>query len=241
MTNEVTRVDNTVFPPHFYKVPTNAPALFSTRRGTIDKKPLLDPLPFIVLRSNDSVEIQAKAALLRKQFPDIAMQVLPPSRWEDLYKYFDAADLWTEGTWFCYYVLCDLGEHNVLARKEVAEACRKEVDLWASQWVGRNEALVLENRNVKNMLVLLSEEDIADVKDLSTYHFEWLRESLVHHRTLLLRKKHVEGYRLPSSSMPTPSSTPRIPSVTPTLAPARQPQQPEHNGMMFILDNDICY
>lgn len=97
-------------PMSYYDVPDAAEAIFSTCIRSHPKRKLEKPYPPVIARTNLGVDVQRKCADIRKKFPEAARRVEAGiKRWNDLYYFFDAVDLWVEGPAFCFSVIHRLG------------------------------------------------------------------------------------------------------------------------------------
>lgn len=106
-------IEQTLPPALFYTdLPTIRPAYFSTNIGEKPFRAALDPAPPAIARSDIVSEVQRMATKLRKDLPAIADKLTAVSSWADLYYYFDAYDLQTEGAAFLYYVVEHLVNEN---------------------------------------------------------------------------------------------------------------------------------
>lgn len=93
-------------PTFFIDIPPDSAAIFSTLLGTRPFRPLPNPVPVHAIRSGSENDIRDKSYDLFKRYLALAESIVtPPTTWQDLYHYFDATDLWTEGAGFLFHVL----------------------------------------------------------------------------------------------------------------------------------------
>jgi hypothetical protein len=145
----------TSMPRSWYDVPESAAAIFSTRNQTLQKRRLVDPLPPPVIRSELLVDVQNKAALLRHQFPDLILQVRTPQTWNDLYRYFDGVDLWTETPTFLFHVITSISNTN----KAIEHEQSVMIDIFGAEWVASNEELVAHTPDSKDVATLFTQAE----------------------------------------------------------------------------------
>lgn len=93
---------------------------------------------------------------LRKNFPGMIYDVVQASGWTDLYKYFDAYDIYVEGPAFCMHVVNYIAEENI----RLLPLIEAEIDRYAAEWVTCNRRLVYENHR-SDVFELMSENELS--------------------------------------------------------------------------------
>jgi hypothetical protein len=142
-------------PVEFYDVPDHCKAIFSTRLGTIPKRKLEVPYPYQIVHSNIKQDVEVKAHMLRGQFPGHICAVKAPTEWTDLYKYFDAYDIYLEGAEFCIQILYQIDAEN----QRLEPLINAEIDQYAADWVAWNENMVANIPLHYDILNFLSQEE----------------------------------------------------------------------------------
>lgn len=153
---------------------STAPATFSTKCGTRAKRPLPTPPPVPILRSNISEAVSARAEALETEFPKFIRSVDPPRSWEDLYRYFDAYDLYLEGVDFCFHVITQIGKRNVY----LSALYEKEISDYAREWVSYHRDEVVRNPEVGNLTRLFSTAELEGLETLTNFHMHSLVNKL---------------------------------------------------------------
>jgi hypothetical protein len=115
----------------FYSnMPEDAACVFSLtaevpKKRALGEPPYPDSHPCVW----SSEQIQEEASIVRNLFPDAAMDVSFVWKWEDLYTYFDAHDLWHKGAWNLWRLVMRLGSENAdMARVE-------QIRAWVYNWL----------------------------------------------------------------------------------------------------------
>lgn len=119
-------------PVEYYELPPSSEALFSTHCGREQKRHLPSPPPLVLAPSDYDSHFYAKVASLEKEFPSLcAVIVQEPKEWYDLYKYFDAVDLWVLTPSFCCQVVKYIFSQNM-----------ETIDSYAKEWIAQRQHLV---------------------------------------------------------------------------------------------------
>ena len=174
--------------PHtfFTETPPKPLAVFSTHLSTRPFRNLPKPVPPHVIRSADHDDVSRKAWSLLHTYPEVAESIFtPPAAWLDLYHYFDAMDLWTEGAGFLFHVLGFIVRVNWTRFN-----CLR---VYADQWALTHEMRLIDMPKLQPDLLssIFSAEDDAwfDVGSLTPYQKNALSVVLNSHRDVL-RAKH---------------------------------------------------
>ncbi|RDW92549.1 hypothetical protein BP5796_01943 [Coleophoma crateriformis] len=177
------------YPLHLFSLPHPAEAIFSTKCGKIPKKHLPNHLPAQIVHSDLDGAIVRKANALRDEFTVEVQHVKAPVLFEEIYKYFDGYDLWTEGVIFLYHVLDYIERENVQLDKEFEEMEEKEIKAWVVDWFQRtDEDLIFYTRKNLDLTTLFSPTDALEVQGLSSRQNEILQAHLEKLRRELLAK-----------------------------------------------------
>ncbi len=119
-------------PLEYYELPSSSEALFSTHCGREKKRLLPSPPPLVLAPSDYDRHFYAKVASLEKEFPDLcAVVVQEPKGWYDLYKYFDAVDLWVLTPSFCCQVVKYIFSQNM-----------ETIESYAKEWIVQRQHLI---------------------------------------------------------------------------------------------------
>jgi hypothetical protein len=178
-------------PKKFYdNIPHDAPALFSTKNGSREKRQLQSPPPPPVARSDLDHEVKRMAALLRKTLPDVASTIRNPSSWIDLYYFFDAVDLWVEGAPFLYFVLSHISRDNEIAQQV---SIKREQDAiifqYAGNWVAENADRIAKLPSDMDFTKFFTPSDKDQIYGFSASELEVMKEALRFHHDRL-RGRH---------------------------------------------------
>jgi hypothetical protein len=168
-------------PLRFYDLPDSALALFSTRNSTRPKRALKAPYPVRTIRDTPHVDISQRESLLRLDFPTIVRSVVAPKKWEDVWQYFDAYDLWIDGPQFCFYVLAHMAKTNALYHTQFTN----EIEHWAVNWVYYNKQKVLTYPPKADLVVLFEAEEAESLLSMTPEEIRWLRICLDRQRGFL--------------------------------------------------------
>jgi hypothetical protein len=166
----------------YWNLPADAPCLFSSEKA----KRCLDPLaprPRRGLAWTDG-QVRDRAADLRARYGPTPQTLRRPRTWEDLYRYFDAVDLWDSGAWNLWRVIhfmCDEDELST-ARAHSDAAVFNEVDDWAYDWCTHYENRRRLSRwdQRSDILDVLSQVDADNVRGCSPEALNILRGALKH-------------------------------------------------------------
>ncbi|KAK3372004.1 hypothetical protein B0H63DRAFT_550387 [Podospora didyma] len=129
----------------YTNIPEDAKCTFSLTAQVHTKRSMKHILPprNIVIWSKE--KIQQFASSIRQSHPGAANKVVKPQIWEDLYEYFDAADLWNQGAWNLWEVIMYLAAQNdKLAYLVVEMAANDDGKLeilgdWVYKWLTHKE------------------------------------------------------------------------------------------------------
>ncbi|KAK0717143.1 hypothetical protein B0T26DRAFT_282846 [Lasiosphaeria miniovina] len=124
----------------FYtKMPADAQCIFTISAHVPVKRWMKHPFKQREIRDWDENQVQIKANLIRKFHPEHLMEkVAPVEKWEQMYDYFDAADIWSHGAvnlWlaidYLYHENKSIeeakGKGKEIAKGNVAEAYGQQV------------------------------------------------------------------------------------------------------------------
>ena len=179
-------------PAYFYNVPDTARSIFSTILGSKPKRKLQHPRPLPIIRSSMKGDIEPKALQLAKDFPEAVRNItIAPRRWEELYDYFDAVDLWVEGPSFLFYVIHKLAITNAA----ILTACTKEIEKFAVGWIASHEEMVARAyaRGELDVLKLFDTFDRANLEEMLPAEIGQLRDALDFHRGVLFARFDAEA------------------------------------------------
>ncbi|KAH6887997.1 hypothetical protein B0T10DRAFT_607197 [Thelonectria olida] len=177
-------------PVGFYTKPkSEAKAIFSTQNGTRPFKSIkhADPQRRIHLWSKD--EIQAACNSLRKIYWDHMKEMGLFQSWDDLWKYFDADDLYKYGALNLWNVINTLHHENQLIKKDVLAETAVHIGYWADKWAESDEnktKLIRWDESQGPVIPLLSMEDWQSIGNVNDDAMPLIANALKHRRALLL-------------------------------------------------------
>ncbi|KAK4140221.1 uncharacterized protein C8A04DRAFT_15133 [Dichotomopilus funicola] len=98
-------------------------------------------IPRRPMRRFTNAEIQEIVERLRGRDGSLLDSVVRPTRWEDMYRYFDVVDLWEFGAWNLWRVLHLICDQNGGAEsyEYVSEDKVHEIDDWVYRWCTHEE------------------------------------------------------------------------------------------------------
>ncbi len=184
----------------YLNMPHDAPAHFSTEFGQREKRGFAGctTLPARSPTHWTSLKVHEKACVLRNKYPLECMKIEEPFGWMDLYKHFDAQDLYEYGAYNIWNIIKSLAAENSNSLGPVpAEPKPTPFDTWINEWL-----LVEENRHkletyvdgtLNDILDLLHPGDFGNggVGQLELRGLNMLRHTLFHKRDeLLLQDQH---------------------------------------------------
>jgi hypothetical protein len=177
-------------PPTFFTdIPPGSAAIFSTLLGTRPFRSLSNPVPVHAIRSGSENDIRDRSCDLFKRYLTIAESIVtPPTTWQDLYHYFDATDLWTEGAGFLFHVL------GYIVRVNVTKL--NFLESFASEWAFSNEVRLANMVPCQDILSSLQTPDDQawfDYNNLTSHDKEILNSIL---------KRHCEAFQVKRISPP---------------------------------------
>ena len=117
-------------------MPRDAKCIFSASAAERDQRSLEHILPPRRVELWPAGRIKAEAAVLRGSHPEEARAVARPQRWEDLWKYFDAYELYFRGSWNLWLLIDQLcAENEEQAMEAYDPALAGEVEDWVWKWL----------------------------------------------------------------------------------------------------------
>lgn len=112
----------------FYtRMPEDATCTFSVTESMPEKRTMKHLFPLRVLEKWSEARIARTALRLFKIHTQDVLNIEPPTEWVDLYRFFDAEDLWKNGAWNLWLVIYLLIEK--------AERYRALVANWVFAWL----------------------------------------------------------------------------------------------------------
>ncbi|SZF03175.1 unnamed protein product [Blumeria hordei] len=166
----------------------DVPAIVSTKLGTLENiawpKSLLDlPRPF------DHVDVRRKAKksaiLFVEHFKiDNMRHLKPPTSLQDLFRGFDAVEIYMYGIEFCYYVMCYLGKFA----QEYQEKMFQMIDSYTENLVEKNKNHLIQLPRAENgaeeRVLHRNQYKVTEQMNRKEKDFFW--ERVCHHRKELL-------------------------------------------------------
>ncbi|RDL40990.1 uncharacterized protein BP5553_00969 [Venustampulla echinocandica] len=169
-------------PMNFYQVPFSSQAIFSTLNGLLPKRTLEKSLPPPIVRSNFNSDVIQKAEILREKFPTIARSMTTPTKWEDLYQFFDGYDLYADGAVFCFYVISEISRKN----QYLAASFANEIFKYAAEWISYHKEQVLRSPPAQDLIDLFLPEELEGLDTMTRDEIQSLGVALEQHRRILL-------------------------------------------------------
>ncbi|KUJ23239.1 uncharacterized protein LY89DRAFT_176977 [Mollisia scopiformis] len=192
----------------FYDLPDAVPAIFSTCMQSRPKRKLVAPYPQTMVRSDLGLDVQRKVKALWERNPVEARKIIGIQEWFDLYRYFDAVDLWVEGPIFCYSVIFRLAEMNRELNDEQPSIIRE----FAREWVDANSKRLVNVAEHIDVITLLTPEECQsqDFQLLTEIEIKTLKFELNKARSILL-EEHRRLAMMNAPTHPTQSVYPQYP------------------------------
>lgn len=129
-------------------------------------------------------EIERSAVFIRAKHPHHAANLVRPSLWEDLYRYFDARDLWENGAWNMWHVVQRLSDENEGSKKRTDHYILEEIDSWVIRWCGKDDRKNLDKLiawdGQGDVLGIFNEADWSEVQECEGEALDALRRALRH-------------------------------------------------------------
>ncbi|KAK0671361.1 hypothetical protein QBC41DRAFT_385878 [Cercophora samala] len=99
---------------YYLKMPRDSACLISVNNTGKAPRFYSDPLsiPKRDIECWNQARVEKELRMIRTQHPALAETVTIPASWEDLYRYYDAHDLWLQGAWNLWTVINELGYQN---------------------------------------------------------------------------------------------------------------------------------
>ncbi|KAK4219069.1 hypothetical protein QBC37DRAFT_167576 [Rhypophila decipiens] len=158
----------------FYtKMPDDAKCIFSRQ-----KRAMKHILPRRTVGLWGQEKIQAQADTIRASYPNEAKSVVDPKKWEDLWEYFDAHDLYFAGSWNLRRVIELLFEENAIDNydRDMFDA----ITDWAYTWLAlaQNRQKLSQWDTQIDILSIFNAEDWEKVRTTEPVVMSILRRSL---------------------------------------------------------------
>ncbi|KAK4236780.1 hypothetical protein C8A03DRAFT_16604, partial [Achaetomium macrosporum] len=171
----------------YWNMPDDAPCIFSAgdqgkqkrrfQRGSVPPRPVI---------AWDGYRLRAAAATLRAKHGTKVQTVTRPTKWEDLYKWFDAYDIWWMGAWNLWQLLhlvCDENEDRPTPFARFGwqrSTVFDEVADWAYRWcTHRSNRLKLRSCDPRgDILDVLGSEDRENIHGCGAKALDVLRGAL---------------------------------------------------------------
>ncbi len=119
--------------PAFYcNMPDDAAAVFTRTMGHVPPRQVT--CPYRTTSHWLGLKIHEYACGLRLEFGELVGQVEKPVEWMDLYKYFDAAEIYLVGAYNMWNVISLLATENEAIKPQVAKEQGTIVDNWVNHW-----------------------------------------------------------------------------------------------------------
>jgi hypothetical protein len=134
------------------------------------------------MRSSLEADVLMRCDQLREEFPTIARSVERPKGWTDLYAFFDAHDLYTEGPLFCFQVVGRLAQDNEKRSQEFLEIKNN-----AKDWMLSNRDRILNSHINADMFPMFTADRRHSTKSMTAdetrrkYRLYFLSPLIWHH------------------------------------------------------------
>ncbi|KAJ4298713.1 hypothetical protein N0V88_003745 [Collariella sp. IMI 366227] len=164
----------------------------------------------------DEKEIRLAADDYRGAFRADVEQLSRPTIWEDLYKWFDAVDLWEKGAWNLWRVLQFLCDQNEEQQRKYNTW--DVVDDWAYDWCtsSSNRAALAAWDRRSDIFSILSPADHKNIHDSSPESLNILRGALFYWHSMYNNRQSHDGNGNNTTTKPTSDFTSE--SMQPVLA-----------------------
>ncbi|CAG9991277.1 unnamed protein product [Clonostachys byssicola] len=183
-----TYVENNLPVGFYINPPTTAEAIFSTRNGKDQFKRMHHVLPHRHLHLWPRDEIQAVCNSVRKVHWASMKRMQRPESWDDLWKYFDAHDLYYAGAINLWNVLNTLIDENEIIFKDLRIETAVIIGHWLDAWLAEDNQskLIAWTEGQGPILDILSDRDRASIGDIEDEVVPLLENALFYRRDLLL-------------------------------------------------------
>ncbi|OAA72096.1 hypothetical protein ISF_01169 [Cordyceps fumosorosea ARSEF 2679] len=115
--------------------PVGAKAIFSTSNGQRAFRPMHHILPRRRLHLWSKNEIQENCNSIRRLHWEAMRGMTEPNCWDDLWKYFDAFDLYSHGAINLWNIINHLYAENRIIKADVSKNSALELGRWSQQWL----------------------------------------------------------------------------------------------------------
>ncbi|KAK4200614.1 hypothetical protein QBC40DRAFT_225240 [Triangularia verruculosa] len=186
---------------YYFNLPRDSACVISVNKTRKAPRFYDEPLtiPAREIECWDQSRIEEEARTIRTQYPAVAESIVVPGSWEDLYRYFDAHDLWLQGAWNLWAVIDELGYQNQKMKcySQKIEEIRNMgprfplqpyeqamINDFVEGWVSfmENRLTLIEWDGSRDILQLLSPVDWKDggIEGLNQTQADFLRDELTY-------------------------------------------------------------
>ncbi|PHH83585.1 hypothetical protein CDD82_6613 [Ophiocordyceps australis] len=177
-------------PPQFYiNAPAHAAAKFSSFYGQKSPRRLEKVLAERRIHLWNRDEVQSVCNSLRQTFWSDMKRLQRPCRWDDLWEFFDAYDLYHYGALNLWNVINHLYDENQAIAMTVKMDMAVEIGHYADEWLklaANTDKLKQWNGDQGPIMSVLSTEDWRAVGNLEDEEISLLRSALVYRRDMLI-------------------------------------------------------
>ncbi|KAK2597317.1 hypothetical protein QQS21_006091 [Conoideocrella luteorostrata] len=167
--------------------PLNAPAVFSTINGKREFRKMTHILPQRRIHLWDKDEIQRNCNSIRKSFWSHMKGMVQPYCWEDLWRYYDAYDLYNYGAMNLWNLINHLYHENVIIYTDMERECANHIGQWADEWMSDSEnQRKLREWTGSSIVFILSKQDRLNMGDIPDDMISLVASALKARRNLLL-------------------------------------------------------
>jgi hypothetical protein len=193
-------------PAWFYIRPApDCPAVFSTRQGDLPFRHMEHVLPPRSVHMWDRDEIQSACNSLRLLYWDLMKAMDRPQEWSDMWKWFDAHDLYFYGAQNLWNCINHLVDENKIIHADVRKEFALHIGHWADEWCAvqeQKERLKAWNDQKGPIFNILSKKDHEEMGPVGDDIIPMISDALKHRRHLLMMGQKMSARAGPNHLVP---------------------------------------
>ncbi|KAI5464065.1 hypothetical protein BGZ63DRAFT_451372 [Mariannaea sp. PMI_226] len=177
---------------------TEAKAIFSTRNGARPFRMMQHLLPQRRIHLWSKDEIQSVCNSLRKIYWEHMRDMRPLERWDDLWLWFDASDLYQYGALNLWNVTCTLVDENKILKEDFNKEVAVHICHWTDEWAAKEcnrSKLIHWEESQGPLLTFLDERDWKSLGNIHDDFMPLLSNALKHRRALIMAPDHAANQK----------------------------------------------
>jgi hypothetical protein len=178
-------------PMGFYRnAPLDARAMFSTENGRHGLRNVDHILPMRHLQLWTGEHVQAVCNTIRKIYWQEMKHMEQPTRWEDLWNYFDAHDIYFQGALNLWNVVNHLYHENQFIIRDWHAAIDFELGMWVDNWasIDANKKKLRDWNGESDITSVFGPKDWMACRGLYEYELSRIQSCLLHRHSLLFKE-----------------------------------------------------